>query len=226
MFRDLSPTDRTDRQSFALAYTAARTLQQNGFAEWAARVDRDDPFIHELLIRYQAEHYAGLHCASEHLLRVLLRCARRYAVRLISVSGQEIITGERVSWPEPNRSPVAWRIIEVLCDDLPLRGGAGNSNQKQVSLREVMLADHFGTFDLRQRTCPVKVGEPTTLHDYRLSLENYFHADREPLAEYLRKGGIEPIDPVVPMPQLNGRLHFYPLKSKIVVDTLNTDTAN
>jgi hypothetical protein len=218
-----SPTDWLDRQSFAMAHAASVKVQQD-FLPWMARVDHNDPFIQELMVRYRADFDASLHCASEHLLRVILRCARRYGVRFVSVSGHEVITCERVKWPVRTGWPAAWRIVKMLCHGLPLSHGTGNSNQMQVSLSEVMVEAHFGTYDVRNPSRPVLVGQPATLTGMRLAIEQ--HYDRaKPLADYLRVAGIEPIEPAVLMPQLNGRKHFYPLKSKIVVDGLNTDVS-
>jgi hypothetical protein len=197
MYLKATPTDQRDRAKIALAMDEYERRQTSGFVAWRKTADLTDPFIHELLVRYEGEYEAACRTISETIIRSILRCARRCKVRFVSIGPNDLITFEDVRWPDrygdwkPSGWPVAWHIANVL----NIGHGAGNSHQHQVRLLGKVLPHHFGTYDLRGKI-PMLIGRDLTLHQTGRGLANPYD-DSKVLTSYLWQCDVRPIEPAV-----------------------------
>jgi hypothetical protein len=165
------------------------------FDLWSDRIDLSDPFNQELVGRYQKEQDVSRDKISAAIYKAILRTAKRYNVRFVSISKNDLITLEDIRYPpilwEESWSgwPVAWHITKVLGIDW----GAGSPHQHQVRLPE-LLAKDWALYDVRGEK-PIVIGKYLSLRtDCDKSLGRVFRDENETLTQYLLSLGIRSIN--------------------------------
>ncbi|CAM6055320.1 unnamed protein product [Sphagnum tenellum] len=222
MVSDLTAADQRDRKAMQMARDELSRLNASGFKEWVRDHDLNDPFIHELYLQYRADDDRARFQISGMVTRTILRCARRYRVRFLSLCQHHLICFEGVQWLKAGclgYYPIAWRVADVL----KIGENLGRNNaQAQIDLRDILEPLHFATYDLRDKHSPLKVGHCITLTgdmftgnsiDSKvqmktpLSLLDLMNTERlysevDSLASYLRTCGVEPHKPPLLAPDL------------------------
>ena len=163
-------------------------IRASKFPAWSSGIRERDELTDMLLKQYGDEHQALVEDASEKILGNLTAIAYVYGVRFMSISDQDLICFENARTLDGYyNKPIAW----TMGDKLGMR--CGNGPQAHVDLYNLLLKEHWGTYDLRGDHA-VKVATHITLSDMRSNwVETIFDETGLSLESWLKNCGARPL---------------------------------